>query len=122
MQIPLTLGGRSEPEPDVAVVSGGPRDYLVSHPTSALLVVEIADTTVRFDRRDEGSLYARAGVLDYWIVNLVAAQLAIYRDPGPDATARRGYAYSTRLIGRPGDEISPLARPDARIKVNDLLP
>src|SRR5437763_345690 len=73
-QLPLNLGPLSDAEPDVAVVAGTVDDY-TDHPTSALLLVEVSETTLAFDRGRKGSLYAAAGVQDYWIVNLVERQL-----------------------------------------------
>jgi len=68
---PLALGLRSRPEPDVSVVYGSPRDYRRAAPTEAVLVVEVSQTSLAFDRRRKASIYARAGIPDYWIVNLV---------------------------------------------------
>ncbi|MBI3979030.1 MAG: Uma2 family endonuclease [Chloroflexi bacterium] len=122
LRLPLALGEHSEPEPDVAVVPGAPRDYLGTHPTSALLVVEIADTSLAFDRDVKGGVYARAGIPDYWVVNLVHRQLEIHREPGPLPAAPGGFGYRTRTIFLPGETISPLARPDARLDMADLFP
>ncbi len=106
----------------MAVVAGKPRDYLTSHPTTAALVVEVADTTLAFDRRQKGSLYARAGILDYWIVNLVNRVLEVYRLPAADASAPLGYSYRERIRLTAGEAVSPLAFPAATIAVADLLP
>ena len=122
MQLPLALGVDSEPEPDLAVVRGLWRDYRAAHPDNAVLIVEIADSTLSFDRRQKGSLYARAGIADYWIVNLVARVLEVYRSPAPDTSAPLGFAYNERLRLTEGDSISPLAFPAASIAVADLLP
>jgi Uma2 family endonuclease len=114
VQLPLVVGDDSEPEPDVAIVPGTPRDY-PEHPTSALLIVEVSDTTLAFDRGQKRRLYAAAGIADYWVLNLVDQQLEVYRDPLDDD-------YQTvRTIGR-RDEVISLALPDARICVRDLLP
>ena len=121
-QGPLAVDSMSEPEPDVAVVHGSRRDYRSAHPESALLIVEVADTTLSFDRRWKASLYARAGIPEYWIVNLGARQLEVHRDPEPAPPARYGWSYGTvRQLGAE-DEVSPLAAPEARIRVADLLP
>ncbi len=121
-QLPLSLGPDSEPEPDVAVVRGNPRDYVQEHPTTAVLVVEVADTTLDFDRGRKAGLYARAVIPEYWIVNLPDRTLEVYRDPGPlpDRPAEHGYR-SVRRIG-PADSVAPLASPAARVRVADLLP
>jgi Uma2 family endonuclease len=85
-------------------------------------VVEVAESSLAFDREDKDSLYARGGVRDYWIVNLVDRALETYRDPGPGAAAPYGWRY--RAAERPGaaTTVSPLALPSARVAVSDLLP
>jgi Uma2 family endonuclease len=121
-QLPLALDPDSEPEPDLAVVAGEPRAYRDGHPTTAALVVEVADTTLTFDRRRKGSLYARAGILDCWIVNLVNRVLEVYRSPVVDASAPLGYSYRERSRLTEGQTVTPLAFPAASIAVADLLP
>jgi len=122
IQMPVALDDESEPEPDVAVVPGEWGDYRTSHPSRPVLVVEVAESSLSFDREDKGSLYARAGIRDYWIVNLVDRMLEVYRDPEPHPTARYGWRY--RVIERLGPEetVSPLALATVRIAVGDLLP
>src|SRR5438876_83878 len=71
LHAPIALDEDSEPEPDVAIVAGKALDYLDGHPSSAALVVEVADSSLRLDRRLKSGLYARAGLAEYWIVNLV---------------------------------------------------
>ena len=122
IQLPLGLGPDSEPEPDVAVVAGAPRDYLTAHPSTAALVVEVADSSLRLDRRLKSGLYARAGLAEYWIVNLVDGVLEVHRDPRPAADAAYGWAYRSVDIVRPPAIVTPLAAPAARIPVADLLP
>jgi Uma2 family endonuclease len=78
VQMPLNLSPDSEPEPDVAVVKGSLREVR-KHPTEAALVVEVADTTLAFDRGRKADLYARHQIGEYWIVNLVDRQIEIYR-------------------------------------------
>jgi Uma2 family endonuclease len=120
-QSPITLGSASEPEPDLAVVPGKPRDY-TSHPTTALLVVEISDSSLSYDRKEKASLYARAGIADYWIVNLVNGQLEVCRDPALDPLQAFGFGYSSHIILHSGNAIAPLAAPNTPIAVADLLP
>ena len=122
VQDPVALDDDSEPEPDVAVVPGGPRDYRAAHPARPALVVEVAESSLAFDRRVKGSLYARAGVADYWIVDLVDRTLEIHRGPVRAAAAQFGWRYGAVLIVGPEATASPVARPDARIAVGDLLP
>ncbi len=118
----LALDDESEPEPDVVVVPGTIRDYRDAHPEGAALLVEVALSSLAFDRRHKGSLYARAGVADYWIVNLVDRVVEVRRRPAPDASAEFGAAYTELEVARPGETLAPLARPDARVLVDDLLP
>lgn len=80
-QVPLALGGASEPEPDVAVVPGTLDDHLDAHPSEALLVVEVADTSLAYDRDTKRTLYAAHGIPTYWIANLNASALEVYTDP-----------------------------------------
>jgi len=113
-QMPLALSMDSEPEPDVAVVRGHWRDYRDSHPSTAVLVVEVADTTLLYDR-EKGAIYAQAGIQDYWILNRDGACLEVYREP-------QNRTYRSRTVLKPGDFVSPLAEPKASIPVGDLLP
>ena len=121
-QGPVALDDESEPEPDVAVVPGVPRDYMDAHPSRPVLVLEVSDSTVGFDRRDKGSLYARAGLGDYWVVNLVDHCLEVCREPAPDPAAPYGWRYRAIRVLGPEAYLSPLAAPRARIPVADLLP
>lgn len=122
VQAPLSLDPESAPEPDLAVVPGRPGDYRTSHPAQAALAVEVAETSLDFDRRRKGSLYARAGIQDYWIVNLVESVLEVYRDPVPDLSAVYGWRYGSVETLRPPASVAPLAVGSARIRVADLLP
>lgn len=119
---PLALLDFSEPEPDLSVIRGSPDDYAQEHPRTALLLVEISESSLHFDRNEKASLYAKAGISDYWMLNLVDRQLEVYRKPVMMPEAAFGYGYSQVTIFRAGDFINPLAKPDARIAVADLLP
>jgi Uma2 family endonuclease len=121
-QGPLALDDESEPEPDVAVVPGSRRDYLHGHPALPVLAVEIAESSLSFDRRDKGSLYARAGLADYWIVNLVDRCLEVYCEPAPHPDAPYGWRYRAIRVLGPEASVSPLAAPAARVPVADLVP
>ena len=122
LQDPIALDDESEPEPDVAVVPGDLSDYLTEHPQRPVLVVEVAESSLAFDRRRKGSLYARGGVQDYWIVNLVDHLLEVYRDPVADASVVYGWRYrSVERITTAGS-VTLLALPTVRIAVSDLLP
>lgn len=87
-----------------------------------MLIVEVARSSLAFDRQQKGGLYARAGLADYWIVNLAARVLEVYRRPVRSASARHGWKYRNVRLLKPGAMVSPLAAPGARIAVADLLP
>jgi Uma2 family endonuclease len=121
-QLPLRLGKNSEPEPDLSVTTGSEHTYLTKGgPKTALLIVEISETTLRFDRKTKASLYAKAGIADYWIVNLIDRQVEVYRDPEPDPKARFGFSYTLKKVHHEGDSIKPLAFKGS-IAVADLFP
>jgi Uma2 family endonuclease len=123
VQMSLDLKPYSVPDPDLAVIPGSPRSHTTSsNPTTALLIVEVSETTLSYDRNAKASLYAAAGILDYWIVNLVQRQLEVFRDPLPDSTKLFGYGFASRTILDPIDVVTALALPASRILVADLLP
>lgn len=95
---------------------------LDAHPSCPPLVLEVAEATLVFDRDHKGSLYARARIPDYWVVNLIDSALEVYRDPALDVDAPYGWQYAIALVLRGGDFVTPLAASSARIPVADLLP
>lgn len=120
VQMPLDLGQASDPEPDVAVVPGDPRTD-PARPRTALLVVEVADSSLAYDTGDKASLYASGGIADYWVVDLVNSRLVVFRDPKPDPAARFGHAYtSIRYLGR-AESVAPLTVPNCPVAVADLM-
>jgi Uma2 family endonuclease len=122
VQLPLALAQHSEPEPDVSVVAGSFADYEREHPASAVLVVEVADSTLRFDRSAKASLYAAAEIPEYWIVNLAERVVELHSEPRPDASQRFGAGYGVvRSLGE-GDSLQPTRARGEAIRVSDLLP
>lgn len=117
VQLPLVLGPYSMPEPDVAVVPGLNSDYLSAHPTTALLVVEAADSSLAQDRLTKARIYAAAGIPEYWLVNLQEGCVEVFRAPDP---AARQYANVT--IVHPGQRLEITTLPGATVAVADLLP
>jgi Uma2 family endonuclease len=113
----------SEPEPDVAVVRGPIRNFLSRHPgpQDIGVLIEISDSSLSHDRNDKGRSYARAGIVCYWIINLVDRQVEVYTDPtGPDGTPcyrrRQDYGVDQEVpLVLDGQEV-------ARIAVRELLP
>jgi Uma2 family endonuclease len=122
LQAPLALGEHSEPEPDVAVVAGAPLDYVAAHPSTAALVVEVADSSLRLDRRFKAAIYARAGLAEYWIANLVDGTIEVHREPRPATDDADDWTYRSIEILRPPAQVTPLAAPRTPIPVADLLP
>ncbi len=112
-QMPLRQGNH-DPEPDIAVVPGGPRDY-TQMPTAALLVVEVADSSFYYDTGTKAQIYAAAGLADYWVLDIEDRRLLVFRDP--DASG-----YRSKITLAETDTISPLAAPSGSIRVADLLP
>ena len=121
-QDPLALDEESAPEPDIAVVGGSRADYRYTHPARPALIIEVAETSLGFDRVAKGSLYARAGIEDYWIVNLIDRVVEVYRNPGADVTAPYGWRYMSVERVAPPSVITPLGVPAALISVASLLP
>ncbi len=121
-QGPIGLDDESEPEPDVAVVPGRPEDYRSAHPSRPVLTVEVAESSLPSDRERKGSLYARAGLSDYWVLNLEDGVLEVYREPAADSSALFGWRYARSEVFEPSALVSPLAAPGAGLRVSDLLP
>lgn len=114
-QRPLALDVYSEPAPDIAVVPGGPSDYRDAHPTRAELVVEVAEATLAYDRGRKLAAYARAGVPEYWILDLNSGTLEVCRHP-------MGEAYGERRILAADESVAPLAGNGRVMRIADLLP
>ena len=119
-QLPLIVDPDSEPELDLAVVPGSPRDYVHDHPHTAVLVVEVADSTIAKDRTYKTRIYARAGIQEYWIVNLAERCLEVYQDPTSSPGQASSYRSSKKF--RPSDSLTPITAPGAAVTVADLLP
>ena len=104
----------SVPEPDVLWLSN--RDYSKQHPEppDILLLIEVADSSLRYDTAEKAQLYAEAGIADYWVVNLVDHCVEVFRDP-------QSTGYRTRQTRRGEEAIRPLAFPDAAVKPSSLF-
>ena len=118
VQMPIALPNGMEPEPDVAVASGGPRDYEDHHPRpdELLLVAEVSDSSLVKDRGPKLVTYAQALIPEYWLLNLPDRQLEVYRQP------TTGGIYAHFRVYRSGDSVAPLSAPDQPVAVADLLP
>lgn len=119
-QVPVSLGvdpRPSDPQPDVAVVTGSWRDYTGRNPRpqEIKLLVEVADTTLSDDRSVKSTLYAASGVPEYWIVNLVDGQLEVHRDPTESG-------YVSVKIYRPDETVEPLFSDGKSVTIYDFMP
>lgn len=112
-QSPMVLGQDLDPKPDFAVLAGTARGSS-GHPTTADLLVEVADSSLNFDTNKKRLLYARAGLREYWVVDINGRRLHVYRDPQTGD-------YATQQVLGPADTISPLAMPVVAVRVADLL-
>lgn len=115
-QLPLTLGDRNEPEPDLAVVPAKDAGSPSKHPSKASLVVEVASDSLAKDRQVKASIYSRFNVPEYWIVNLQDETVEVFRDPDP-----RKERYRTALTFARGQELQCLAVPEVRLAVDRLF-
>lgn len=122
-QAPFNVGSSTDPEPDVAVIKGAIRDFSGQHPSDSALIVEVSKTTLNFDRREKASLYAKAGIPEYWIVNLdnQPAHLEVLRAPQTDATQPFGFGYADVKVYQAGEIVQPLSASEP-VAVSALLP
>lgn len=116
-QNPLDLGEYDAPQPDVAVVRPRADFYATAHPGPAdvRLLIEVADSTLAFDRSTKAAIYAAAGIRELWLVNLPDGALEVCRDPGPAG-------FQDRHVLQRGERVTPLAFPELEVAVADLLP
>ncbi len=117
VQDPITLSKRSEPEPDIAVVKIDPLDYADHHPTpeEVYLIIEVADSSLKFDCDTKGKAYAKAGIADYWVLDVIDRQLYVYRQPTSEG-------YQSKVILGEDKSISLLQFPDLQVIVRQILP
>jgi Uma2 family endonuclease len=122
VQMGFDVGTDNDPGPDAAVVVGSRRDYIAKPPTTAILIVEVALSSLPDDTTEKAELYATAGVPEYWVIDIEHRQLIVFRDPQPFPIGLGATAYKTHLTLSPTDSVSPLAAPNASILVSELLP
>jgi Uma2 family endonuclease len=116
IQNPVRLGLKNEPEPDIVLLRFREDFYAgkFPEPDDVLLLVEIADSSLAYDRNTKVPLYAKAGIQEYWIVDLIHREIVVHRDP-----SRARYRSIQQV--KPGDTIAPMAFPDVSLAVTDLL-
>jgi Uma2 family endonuclease len=115
-QLPLTLVDDSEPEPDLAVVRARDAESGERHPRTALLVVEVAGESLSLDRQAKAVLYARAGIPEYWIVDLGEGTVEVRREPDSESGS-----YRTRTVARGGETLIATGVPGLSVAVADLF-
>ena len=118
----MALGDSSEPEPDIAVVEGEIEDYDGTHPTTALLVIEVSDSSLQVDRRTKAGIYARADIAEYAILNVKGRKLELRRSPKTMPDEPLGFGYAETITLNDKQTWTPLAAPQAAIPVASLLP
>ncbi|MDY3555151.1 Uma2 family endonuclease, partial [Gemmata sp. JC717] len=116
------VGTSHDPGPNIALVPGTFRDYETLPPTVAILIVEIASSSLLLDGTKKAELYATAGVPEYWIVDLEHRQLIVFRDPHSLPAGLGAIAYRTHRTFDPTDSVAPLFAPGGAVLVSDLLP
>jgi Uma2 family endonuclease len=116
VQLPIRLDDHSEPEPDVALLRADPGDYAEAHPvpSDVRLLIEVAQSSLGFDRDVKIPQYARAGIGETWLVNLELQQVEVFREPGP-------LGYAAKTVNRRGSSLAPQAFPEAVAAVDDFL-
>lgn len=116
IQNPVQLSGQSLPQPDLVVLPFQADFYSERHigPDDITLIIEVADTSLRYDKRIKSKLYGAAGIADYWIVNLSERRIEVYREPRPEG-------YRTMTYYAPGETLSPLVFPDIVLLVDEVL-
>lgn len=121
-QEPIILSADSEPEPDVVIARNRSDNYLSSHPEPAdiLLVIEVSDSTLKYDRRTKLSLYAESGISDYWIFNLVDIQLEMHSEPYQKQ--RGGFDYRVKRVVLPNEVVVIPGFPDLSLDLSAVFP
>ncbi|NET10055.1 MAG: Uma2 family endonuclease [Symploca sp. SIO2B6] len=115
-QLPLSIAPDSEPEPDIAVVRIDENRYRDKHPTpeDVFLLIEVAASTLTFDRHQKAQLYAKANIQEYWVIDIKKRQVLVMRDP-------QNNRYQTQTILGINDKVSSVAFPDSVIQLSKLM-
>jgi Uma2 family endonuclease len=121
-QEPIILKSDSEPEPDVVIARGQADDYLSNHPLpeDILLVIEVSDSTLKYDRNTKLELYAEAQISDYWIFNLLGNQLERHSQPYQDAQGNFGYRIKQIYLSN--ESVKLPSFPDLSLKLVRVFP
>ena len=116
VQNPIRLANDTEPQPDLVVALRRESFYTDRHPQpdDILLVIEVADSSLRYDKQEKAPRYGKAGIPETWLVDLEAGEVAVCTEPGPDG-------YATRQVRRRGDEVVATGMPEIRASVDDVF-
>ncbi|TAE97659.1 MAG: Uma2 family endonuclease [Oscillatoriales cyanobacterium] len=122
VQEPIILSDDSEPEPDVVIAQNRSDNYVSSHPLAAdiLLVIEVSDSTLKYDRRTKLSLYAESGISDYWIFNLVDTQLEMNSEPYQKQTG--DFDYRAKGVVSPNEVVVIPGFPELSLDLSAVFP
>ena len=118
----LVVDDHNDPGPDAAVIPGSRRDYVHEHPRTALFVAEVSKSTLKADLKVKPALYAKAGVPEYWVIDLVRRQIVVHREPTAEAGPPIKYYYRSIATLQAGDMVTPLLAPQSPVAVSSLLP
>ncbi|MCY7385022.1 MAG: Uma2 family endonuclease [Microcoleus sp. CAN_BIN18] len=121
-QEPIILPTDSEPEPDVVIARNRSDNYVSSHPENAdiVLVIEVSDSTLKYDQRTKLSLYAESGIADYWIFNLVDIQLEMHSEPYQKQTG--GFDYRVKRVVLPNEVVVIPGFPELSLDLSTVFP
>ena len=116
VQNPLRLDGHTEPQPDLVVARGGEDDYADRHLEAGdvLLVIEVADSSLRYDRAEKMPRYGRSGIPEAWLVDVTGGAVTVYTTPGAGG-------YASEQVFRPGAEIASTTVAGLRVTVDEIV-
>ncbi|MCE2718842.1 MAG: Uma2 family endonuclease [Dolichospermum sp.] len=121
-QEPIIITNNSEPEPDLTIVKNTPDDYFLNHPipSDIFLIIEVADSSLKYDQEVKLPLYAEAGISDYWIFNLMAYHLECYSDPYQDIQGKFGYRHKSIIL--PNESVKLPSFPELILDLTKVFP
>ncbi|MGM3308323.1 Uma2 family endonuclease [Anabaena sp. WFMT] len=120
-QDPISIPPNSEPEPDLAILRNRADDYFIDHPTPSdiLVLIEISNSTLKYDQEIKLPLYAEAGISDYWIFNLINNRLECYDD---NQDSQGNFDYRRKLILLPNEFVKLPSFPDIVLDLSKVFP
>jgi Uma2 family endonuclease len=121
-QEPIIITNNSEPEPDLTIVKNTPDDYFLNHPipSDIFLIIEVADSSLKYDQEVKLSLYAEAGISDYWIFNLIVYHLECYSEPYQDLQGTFGYRHKSIIL--PKESVKLPSFPELILDLTKVFP